>query len=373
MFERLKTIHFVLFLTFLCLPVLKLTLIGEIRLIDEYRLPNLFPRDSFIEFFKYKSRYSEKIEAYFNDNFGFRDFLVRCKNQIEYTLFRKSVNLTIGKEGWLYSKSRVENMGLERKTDEEFERVYQGLMRTNRYLKERGIQFIIIPIPDKNIVYPEYLPDRIPRQPAKSAFTRYLELLQRNKDLQVVNVMQLLKQQKQKYVMFPKTDLHWTDVGAYIIASELLRMLFERSGDEGLRPTPFEIENIDFQGRQAKILAIFDTPVETVPTIRQTWTDNWTMDFITDSHLSVYKNKRQGKTGQPELPKLLHFGDSFSGNFFNRTGFPNYFAEINFNRYDDFHNLENLLHDDTNVVILMHIKTGLKDMIEKPGWWPELD
>ena len=110
MFERLKTIHFVLFLAFLCLPVLKLTLIGEDRLIDEYRLPNQFPQDNFIEFFKYNSRYSKKIEDYFNDNFGFRDFLVRCKNQIEYTLFRKSVNLTIGKGGWLYTKSRVENL-----------------------------------------------------------------------------------------------------------------------------------------------------------------------------------------------------------------------------------------------------------------------
>ena len=42
------------------------------------------------------------LNKWFDDRVGFRDFLIRSKNQIDYTLFRTSKKVHIGADGWLF-------------------------------------------------------------------------------------------------------------------------------------------------------------------------------------------------------------------------------------------------------------------------------
>jgi hypothetical protein len=41
--------------------------------------------------------YSKAYEKYFNDLYGFRDFFIKCKNQLDYTIFSRSDKVMIGK------------------------------------------------------------------------------------------------------------------------------------------------------------------------------------------------------------------------------------------------------------------------------------
>ena len=42
---------------------------------------------------------------WFNDHFGFRDFLIRSKTQIDYSVFGMSTRIHVGSDGWLFYRS----------------------------------------------------------------------------------------------------------------------------------------------------------------------------------------------------------------------------------------------------------------------------
>ena len=42
---------------------------------------------------------------WFNDRYGFRDFLIRSKTQVDYSVFGMSTRVHIGQDGWLFYRS----------------------------------------------------------------------------------------------------------------------------------------------------------------------------------------------------------------------------------------------------------------------------
>ena len=118
----------------------------------------------------YKSWISKDFQTeynkFFNDHLGFRELLIRLNNQIAYSLFNKvnAFGLSMGKDGYsygegyiLYSYSGVDFLG-KKKIDNLMEKT----KKVQDKLKNKfGIDLIILYAPSKELLLPEYFPERL--------------------------------------------------------------------------------------------------------------------------------------------------------------------------------------------------------------------
>src|SRR4051794_11876306 len=62
-----------------------------------YEIQNLWPRlqggDGML---------AADVSKWFDDHYGFRDLLIRLKNQFDYSVFGTSHRISMGKNGWLF-------------------------------------------------------------------------------------------------------------------------------------------------------------------------------------------------------------------------------------------------------------------------------
>ena len=169
-----------------------------------------------------------KTEAYLSDRLAFRQDFLRFGSIIENGLgIRKySKNVIIGQDGWLfyrpsYNASMVENLnGIpDTQTIEGWENYFGEI---KGYLDSLDIDFIIMIVPDKHSVYPEYLPTYYQNQ-KKTLLDRFTA-----QSKNPLLSLQLPFQQTKKTSntpLFYKTDTHWNLFGAYLAYENIMARL----------------------------------------------------------------------------------------------------------------------------------------------------
>jgi len=68
--------------------------------LEERRAPSRFPSPLLL--LGTTGEFAAALNNWFDDRVGFRDLLIRTKNQIDYTFFRTSKKVYIGSNGWLF-------------------------------------------------------------------------------------------------------------------------------------------------------------------------------------------------------------------------------------------------------------------------------
>src|SRR5215216_5769542 len=102
------------------------------------------------------TEYGRKLEAYYNDNYGFRDFFIRLKNQLDYSLFGVSDEVLISPDGYLFSKEFIQKYRAEinRASPQQYEKLFARIQALNSRLKNEDIQLVFVPIPLADTIYP---------------------------------------------------------------------------------------------------------------------------------------------------------------------------------------------------------------------------
>ncbi len=101
-------------------------------------------------------------ENYLNENFGFRNTLVRLNNQIAFSFYHRarSKGVIVGKENYLYGDTYVNayygNDFLGKSKIQETVRKLQFLRDT---LKKKNIDLMVVIVPGKASFFPEFLPE----------------------------------------------------------------------------------------------------------------------------------------------------------------------------------------------------------------------
>jgi hypothetical protein len=54
--------------------------------------------------------FAAKLNTWFDDRVGFRDLLIRSKNQVDYSLFHTSKKVFIGANGWLFDRHQFDSI-----------------------------------------------------------------------------------------------------------------------------------------------------------------------------------------------------------------------------------------------------------------------
>jgi hypothetical protein len=118
-----------------------------------------------------------KLEAYYNDHFGFRNTFIRRKQKLERKWFKRNTSRVLKgtSPGWYFYKlgnSISDYLGNEQFSEEELAIWTTTLETRKNYLSERGIPYVLFICPNKTMVYPEYLPDETDVPPSVTPIVR---------------------------------------------------------------------------------------------------------------------------------------------------------------------------------------------------------
>ena len=172
-------------------------------------------------------KYLSDFVKYFNDNFGFRNTLIGVNNLIEFNLLNTSTTakVIIGQNGWLYynQDNTIEDyLGLVPFSEKNLEEMAKNLELWNKMLKDKNIFFLLVIAPNKNTIYPEYLPENLKRSfPAKTRLDQATEYLTKYPDIHILDLREILIKEKNKFPVYYETDSHWNNYGAYLGCQEV--------------------------------------------------------------------------------------------------------------------------------------------------------
>ncbi len=176
-------------------------------------------------------KFPSQFESFFNDHFGLRDQLTQVYSLYSIILKNSSnPKVLIGLDDWLFYVNPAEGNSLEdyRRNDpftpEELRSWKVGLEAKHKWLKQQGIPYLFVVVPDKYSIYPEYMPEHI-RQVGKQTRLDQLIDYMRDSEVPVLDLRPALLAAKQQGQLFYKTDTHWNDFGAAIAQREIIRTI----------------------------------------------------------------------------------------------------------------------------------------------------
>ena len=138
-----------------------------------------------------------------------------------------------GDNGWLVYTAEgdindYQKVGLF--SEEELAQFQHNLDALSGAYAERGIDLIVVIVPNKNTIYPERVPD-LPVLGVESRLDQVTAYLREHGSEQLVDLRPALLAEKAEREMYYATDTHWNDYGAYIAYAALL-------DEAGITPRP---------------------------------------------------------------------------------------------------------------------------------------
>ena len=264
--------------------------------------------------------FPEKYEAYFNDSFPLREKVIATRATIMFHLLGlpATINLIIGKEGWLYYRANNAINSYRRfhpysELEKRMLALYLGDL--NRWLNKQGIGFALLLPPNKSTIYPEYMPDRYSRADLPS-YIDDLVAIGKAESFPVIDPRKKLIEAKKADSVYHRLDIHWNLFGAYVAYQELSETM------EGVSvpftPIPdsaitFSKKPAIFQGGDLGLfsqIAWLNPKLDPYPVFKV----NSTITRINDPSLPEYPRSFRQRNSDHNLPSLLIYRDSFTTN-----------------------------------------------------------
>ncbi|MEJ2109698.1 MAG: hypothetical protein P8Z37_07265 [Acidobacteriota bacterium] len=182
-----------------------------------------------------------QFEAYFNDHFPFREFLIRSHNRLKIKLLKKSPlrDVLLGRNGWLfYARNNLlqDFLGLDPLLPEALH-ARQLLLEAKRdWLASQGIPYLLVVAPNKQTIYPELMPEGYSRSREPSRLDQLLDYLRAHSDIPVLDLRESLLSEKAGEKLYFSTDTHWNPKGAFFGYRRIMETLHHRLDDPRLIP-----------------------------------------------------------------------------------------------------------------------------------------
>ena len=178
-------------------------------------------------------KYLSDMEAYLNDHFGFRSFLLFAGNAAKYRLgFQVTPDVLTGKDGWLFL-AKLQNVveqyqGLDLFTPESLRDWVDEMECRRKWLSRLGIEFVVVVPPSKHTIYEEYLPDRVRVFEKKTRLDQLLSYASQHSELAIADLRAELIDAKSRFQLYMKTDSHWNEFGGYVGYKKLMEYVHKR-------------------------------------------------------------------------------------------------------------------------------------------------
>jgi hypothetical protein len=183
----------------------------------------------------FSAEFQEKYNAATEQHIGFRPALIRMKNQVDYTLFRKAnaSGVVVGRRNYLFESDYIRSStGRDFLGDYYWEQKFNRLSRVTDTLQKLGIRLAVVLEPGKATYFPEYIPRRYTRY--HGAASNYSAIkgkaADRNIPLLDLNAFFADSRATAPFPLFPKGGIHWSAVGVAYAADTLLSFINEHLG-----------------------------------------------------------------------------------------------------------------------------------------------
>lgn len=189
--------------------------------------------------------YFKEYEKYYDENFSFRNDLIALHANISISLFdiSNTHKVVIGKKGWLFynNKSDGDPTGNYQQnilvTDNDLTKIHKNITKIASFLDSLQIALLIVVTPDKQSIYPEFMPSNYVIKNPYGKGTRTDQVISCLRDSTQAHILDLRtvlleKKDNSKFPLFYKLDSHWNAWGAFYGYKEIMNALSFKSRDE---------------------------------------------------------------------------------------------------------------------------------------------
>ncbi len=164
-----------------------------------------------------------------SDRFFLKTALIQSFNGFRYSLGDQVFNEGIvGKDDWLFYSGDFsihdyqKTSPVSKKNLKEVEAILNQI--NDAAMRNGGSMLVVIP-PDKNTIYPQYMPDEIPVLGETSRLEQFMQYMQEHTNIQVMDLRPVLSEASQTSQIYFKSDAHWNCLGAYYASAEIISMV----------------------------------------------------------------------------------------------------------------------------------------------------
>jgi alginate O-acetyltransferase complex protein AlgJ len=171
-----------------------------------------------------------QYETWYTDHFPLRNTLLFGYNYCNARFLGKSPKpemLTIGKKGWLYMTNDEMNIyqGKEKFDSTDLKKSLKEIEYRRKECAAIGADYYVVIIPDKQTVYPEYLPDGLKKASGPNATDQLIGYLRQHSSLKLLDLRPALIAGKKYGPLYLKGDNHWNELGAFVGYREIVNWL----------------------------------------------------------------------------------------------------------------------------------------------------
>ena len=227
----MEAIFSVVFCGFISLPVLTGSWLTDPDLAAEGRRAATRPELALV--WDDPTAFATAWERYVNDRLRWRQALIEWHGRFKYFVLGVSASpdVVLGEQGWLYWAQKGDGnplahfRGLEVQRADELAEVTSILQARSDWLAARGVTYAFLIAPNKETIYPEFMPPAQVRLREGSLMDRFVEYARQHSTVNIVDPRQRLLEAKRHRVTYHPTDTHWNAYGAYAAYLALVEAL----------------------------------------------------------------------------------------------------------------------------------------------------
>ncbi len=167
--------------------------------------------------------------SWIDDHFPQRARLILWNSFIRQRLLHAPSPLVcIGRDGWLFfaGDNTVEDfLGRDLLGPDELRRDRNALSGRRAWLKQRGIAYLLVVVPNKSTIYPEYMPALLRAGHRPGKLDQLLADLRAHTDLPVLDLRPALLAAKGGRILYLPWDAHWNGYAHLLACREILGAL----------------------------------------------------------------------------------------------------------------------------------------------------
>lgn len=171
--------------------------------------------------------YQKTSETFVSGNFGYRNFLVRTLNSIDYSIFNTSntKNVLIGKDKHLFFNYNIEHyLGIRKQKESDIDSLFLMTDTLIAELETRGIEYLFVIAPSNAYYYSDKFPRQYDRYEKRvNDYDYYLKKLEEH-NINYIDFNQWFLDIKDtvNIELFPKNGTHYTYSSAVWVADSML-------------------------------------------------------------------------------------------------------------------------------------------------------
>lgn len=275
-------------------------------------------------------RFYTRFERWFSDHLGWRNLMIRGKNELDYRLFNSSTRVYFGTGGEMYGRNLIDNEmpATERLLADpaRAQKVYDGILAFNDKLRAQGVTMLLIAPIQKQYYTRERLPSFAPQVPDDSHFMALYQRMKTAPGLHFIDAKRHLDENKGKFPIFYKQDFHWTDLTAMVVAADVTDSIAVMEGSALRWRHPMEADYQPFLGSEARFAARLNLQEKVMePQLKRTWTPRH-QDTQAEAN-SGWEFSTDVLDDPALLPSTCMYGNSFSDGML-RAGLTEHFRQF---------------------------------------------